>query len=293
MKRFEVPCTTNTENARTFSGQTWSNWQHITWYYYTLIGFTSTCWLQGVLYFILLRNAVKVYKKIVHNILLFLQINCSEHKNGFLHFYLLRLLLLCPIRHKLLSKLAWNGRRRLVAVWLFCRSCAQAGKFFCDPLPLPTAVQPPHCTENEACCVCKNAAVKNSLRWKTRCGSNCSRALVLTVRELSGILNISDGSAKTIIKQHLQYSPNGSRVYWQKNTRVHGCKWRNHCHHGTSRKGTFFGLYRDNVRDVGALLHAWEQMFFNAVASPRVSETKKSENHVLCWEGYDHHLLGL
>ena len=28
----------------------------------------------------------------------------------------------------------------------------------------------------------------------------------ITVRELSGILNISDGSVKTIIKQHLQYS---------------------------------------------------------------------------------------
>ena len=27
----------------------------------------------------------------------------------------------------------------------------------------------------------------------------------LTVRELSGILNISDGSVKTVIKQHLQY----------------------------------------------------------------------------------------
>jgi len=28
----------------------------------------------------------------------------------------------------------------------------------------------------------------------------------ITVRELSGILNISDGSVKTVIKQHLQYS---------------------------------------------------------------------------------------
>ena len=54
-----------------------------------------------------------------------------------------------------------------------------------------------------------------------------------------------------------------------------------------------FWFYRDNGRDVGALLHAREQTFFNAVASPRVSETQKSENHVLCWEGYGHHLLGL
>ena len=41
--------------------------------------------------------------------------------------------------------------------------------------------------------------------------SNCVDALILenrhiTVHELSGILNISDGSVKTIIKQHLQYS---------------------------------------------------------------------------------------
>ena len=28
----------------------------------------------------------------------------------------------------------------------------------------------------------------------------------ITVRELSGILNVSDGNVKTIIKQHLQYS---------------------------------------------------------------------------------------
>jgi len=40
--------------------------------------------------------------------------------------------------------------------------------------------------------------------------SDCVDALIqenrrITVHELSGILNISDGSVKTIIKQHLQY----------------------------------------------------------------------------------------
>ena len=35
--------------------------------------------------------------------------------------------------------LAWNGRRRLMAVRLFCRSRAQAGMFLCVPLPPPTA----------------------------------------------------------------------------------------------------------------------------------------------------------
>ena len=35
---------------------------------------------------------------------------------------------------------------------------------------------------------------------------------------------------------------------------------------------------------MGALLHAKEQTFFNAMASPRLSETQKSENHVLCWD---------
>ena len=117
----------------------------------------------------------------------------------------------------------------------------------------------------------------------------------ITVCELSGILNISDGNVKTIIKQHLQYlkvAPHGSCVYWQINTRVHGCKSSSHCCHSTSRKGTFFGFYCDDGQDVGALLHAQEQTFFNAV-SPRVSETQKSENHVLCWERYGHYLLGL
>jgi hypothetical protein len=40
-------------------------WQHSVWYYNTFIKFTFTCWLQGVLYFILLCNAVKVYKEII------------------------------------------------------------------------------------------------------------------------------------------------------------------------------------------------------------------------------------
>jgi hypothetical protein len=61
--------------------------------------------------------------------------------------------------------LPWNGRRRLVAVRLFCRLCAQAGMFFRVPLP-------PHRTEKEACCVWKNAAVKQpsvrSLPFKTK-----------------------------------------------------------------------------------------------------------------------------
>jgi len=43
--------------------------------------------------------------------------------------------------------------------------------FFRVPLPPPTAVRPPHRTENEACCVWKNAAVKqppvSSLAFKT------------------------------------------------------------------------------------------------------------------------------
>ena len=67
--------------------------------------------------------------------------------------------------------LAWNGRRRPVALRLFCRSCAQAGMFFRVPLPPPTAVRPPHRTENESRCVYLNAAVKQpsvrSLPFKT------------------------------------------------------------------------------------------------------------------------------
>jgi len=67
--------------------------------------------------------------------------------------------------------LAWNGRRCLVAVRLFCRSYAQAGMSFCVPLPPPTSVRPPHRTENEACCVWTTAAVTRpsvrSLPFKT------------------------------------------------------------------------------------------------------------------------------
>jgi hypothetical protein len=37
-------------------------------------------------------------------------------------------------------------------------------------------------------------------------GEKSDRVVGRTVRELSGILNISDGSVKKIIKQHLQYS---------------------------------------------------------------------------------------
>ena len=63
----------------------------------------------------------------------------------------------------MMCALAWNGRRRLVAVRLFCRSCAQACMFFRVPLPPPTAVWPPHHTENEACCVWKNAVKQPSV----------------------------------------------------------------------------------------------------------------------------------
>ena len=130
----------------------------------------------------------------------------------------------------------------------------------------------------------ENSGRVDALIWENRW---------ITVRKLSGILNISDGSVKTIIKQHLQYSKVCARWIPRLLTDEHGCTWRNHCCRGTSRKGTFLGFHRDNGRDVGALLHAREQTFFSAVASLRIPETQKSENHVLCWEGYGHHLLGL
>ena len=72
----------------------------------------------------------------------------------------------------MICALAWNGRRKLVAVQLFCRSCAQAGMFTRVPLPPPTAVRLPHRPENETCCVWKNAAVKQpsvrSLPFETK-----------------------------------------------------------------------------------------------------------------------------
>ena len=83
--------------------------------------------------------------------------------------------------------LAWNGRRRPVAVRLFRRSCAQAGMFFRVPLPPPTAVRPPHHTENEARCVWKNAAVKqqsvHSLLFKTERFIPAATAAVSPLRQ--------------------------------------------------------------------------------------------------------------
>jgi len=118
----------------------------------------------------------------------------------------------------------------------------------------------------------------------------------ITVGELSGILNISDGSVKTIMKQHLQYSKVCARLISHLLTDEHNSTRLQVAQSLVSRyeqEGDFFLFYRDNGRDVGTLIHAREQTFFNVVASPSISETPKSENHVLCWEGYGLHLLGL
>jgi hypothetical protein len=68
--------------------------------------------------------------------------------------------------------LAWSGNRKLVVLRLFCHSWAQAGMFFRVPLPPPSALRPPQHPENEACCVWKNAGVKQksvfSLPFKTK-----------------------------------------------------------------------------------------------------------------------------
>jgi len=83
--------------------------------------------------------------------------------------------------------LAWNGRRRPVAVRFIYRSCAQTGMFFRVPLPPPTAVRPPHRTENEANCVWKNAAVKQpsvrSLPFKTERPIPAAAAAVSQLRQ--------------------------------------------------------------------------------------------------------------
>ena len=82
---------------------------------------------------------------------------------------------------------AWNGGRRSVAVRLFCRSCARAGTFCRVALPPPTAVRPPHRTENEACCVYLNAAVKQpsvrSLPFKTERSIPAAAAAVSPQRQ--------------------------------------------------------------------------------------------------------------
>jgi transposase len=112
----------------------------------------------------------------------------------------------------------------------------------------------------------------------------------ITVCELSGILNISDGSVKTIIKQYLQYSKVCARWFPRLLTDEHKSTRLQVAQSlllEYEQEGDFFGFCCDNGRDVGALLHAREQTFFNAVASPRISETQKSENHVICWEATD------
>jgi len=79
-------------------------------------------------------------------------------------------------------------------------------------------------------------------------GENSDRvdALIreITVRELSGILNISDGSVKTIIKQHLQYSKVSARRIPRLLTDEHkstGLQVAQSCCRGTNRKGAFLG----------------------------------------------------
>jgi len=63
----------------------------------------------------------------------------------------------------------------------------QVGMFFHVPLPSPTTVRSPHRTENEACCIWKNAAVKQPslhlLLFKTkRFISGKNTAVVPTTR---------------------------------------------------------------------------------------------------------------
>jgi hypothetical protein len=68
--------------------------------------------------------------------------------------------------------LAWSGKRKLVVLRSSCHSWEQAGMFFRVPFPPPTALRPLQHTENKACCVWKNAGVKQksvfSLPFKTK-----------------------------------------------------------------------------------------------------------------------------
>jgi hypothetical protein len=61
----------------------------------------------------------------------------------------------------MMRALAWNGRRGLVAVRLYCRSCVQVAMFLCVTLPHSTAVWQPHRTENEECRVWKTLRPNN------------------------------------------------------------------------------------------------------------------------------------
>jgi len=81
----------------------------------------------------------------------------------------------------------------------------------------------------------------------------------ITVHELSGILNISDGSVKTIIKQHLQYLKVCAQWKPRLLTDEHKSTRLQVVQSLLSRyeqEGDLLGFHHDNGQDMGALLHA-------------------------------------
>jgi len=79
----------------------------------------------------------------------------------------------------------------------------------------------------------------------------------ITVHELSGILNISDGSVKTIVKQHLQYSKACAQWIPCLLTDEHDSAWLQVAQSLSSRyeqERDIFGFYHDNGQGMGALL---------------------------------------
>ena len=201
------------------------------------------------------------------NILLFPQINCSEHKNVSLHILPVATLAAVSIRlqfdttasqtsiqsfslqylslytgvallysaglfftsvinlslskilksRSMICALAWNGRRRLVAMRLVCRSCPQAGMFLCVTLPPPTLSG--HRTGQKM----KRVAFGKTLRWNNRpcarfhlkekvsfqrplwlfhrCGKNrsCALALNLWVQRLATAKNRDRSFARNLV----------------------------------------------------------------------------------------------
>jgi len=95
----------------------------------------------------------------------------------------------------------------------------------------------------------ENGDCVNALIWENR---------RITVHKLSGILNISDGSVKphqttpSILKSVHPMDPafvdGQTQEYMAASGTIVVAVW--------AGRGLFFGLYRDNGRDGGALLHA-------------------------------------
>ena len=131
--------------------------------------------------------------------------------------------------------------------------------------------------------------------------SDCVDALIrenrqITVRKLSGILNISDGGVKTIIKQHFQYSK--VCAWW-----IPRLLMDKHKSSLLQVAQSLLSRYKQEGDFLWIL--SWRRTRCGCITSrPRANDLQcsgvtqglrnpKKWKPCFCWEGYGHHLLGL